>query len=559
MFRICLLLAFFLLCTPQVSGQADSILTLPNEIQYEALWKWYDTYPQSDSTRMKEVLQKMRTDFKNAGADELEAETWWLWYYYLTGRFYAYKDTFADILDAAAKYAINQDWQVQLAELRLHKAFMYLDLGRTVAAFENIMAAQELMRKLGFEKFPRIYSALLLIGNAYMNINDYQRAIPYLREAMTHPPKIHDPIFRMSLMNAIGICYMRLIEYDSAIISYQQAHEAAKEIKHEFWTGLTGGNLGYVHYLKGDMDIALPLLTEDFNISVKHGQIGSAINASLSLASIHLQKGDQGEAEKYIEFFTKHIDRKDDHAMQIFYENLYLLEKLKGNYLQATIYSDSAKVYREKYESQRDKTILERAKLQLEMTRHSDELRHLEMMRKRQLLIRNMLLAFTILGGLIAFLIINRGTLKRKKELELAKAELAHYTSTIREKNELIDSFTDEIEKMRASEQFQNDERMEHLTQLMEASILTEEDWKHFRSMFDKVHPGFFTRLKTKMPDLTPAETRLLALTKLKLATREMASMLGISYESMKKTRQRLRKKINLPEDGSLEEVAELI
>jgi len=559
MLRIILVILFYTCFKIAANGQADSILSLPREIQGESLWNWFRSFPQEDTAHLRSVLLDMRKYFKKAGARDLEAETWWLWYYFITNRYYVYQDTFGDILEVASRYAMKQDWQVQLAEIYFHKGFLYLGINRHVAAFESIMAGQEIMSKVGVEKFPQGYSVLLNIGNAYMQIGDDERAIPYLREAIAHPPKIYDPGFNMSMMNTIGICYMRLMEYDSAIVSYQEAHEAAKKINHEFWIALTGGNLGYVYFLKGDPDRALPLMTEDYNVSLKSNQVGSALNASLSLASLHLGKGQREEAEKYIDFFTKHIDRKDDHAMKIFYENLYWLEKLKGNFQLATFYMDSATVYGKRYESNRDRTILEKAKLQLEMARHTGELQHLEHLRRRQVMLRNMLLVFTLLSGVIVFLIINRNAFRRKKELELAQADLANYTNTIREKNKLIDSFSHEIEMMRASEEHLDNERNGHLAQLMQASILTEEDWKHFRSMFDIVHPGFFTRLKTKMPDLTPAETRLLSLTKLKLATREMASMLGISYESMKKTRQRLRKKINLPEDGSLDEVVEMI
>jgi len=38
-----------------------------------------------------------------------------------------------------------------------------------------------------------------------------------------------------------------------------------------------------------------------------------------------------------------------------------------------------------------------------------------------------------------------------------------------------------------------------------------------------------------------------------------MAAMLGLTYEAIKKSRQRLRKKINLPEEGNLDELVELI
>ena len=85
--------------------------------------------------------------------------------------------------------------------------------------------------------------------------------------------------------------------------------------------------------------------------------------------------------------------------------------------------------------------------------------------------------------------------------------------------------------------------------------FLTEDDWNEFRNLFEKVQVGFFDKLKQRFPDLTPSEQRLLALMKLKLSKREMAGMLGIAPDSIKKTRQRIRKKINVPDDAALEEM----
>jgi hypothetical protein len=129
----------------------------------------------------------------------------------------------------------------------------------------------------------------------------------------------------------------------------------------------------------------------------------------------------------------------------------------------------------------------------------------------------------------------------------------------LREKNELIESFQAEVQALHQQGIQQSDARTEHLNRLINATLLTEEDWREFRQLFDKVYPGFLIRLKDKMPDLNPAEIRLLALTKLQLAPKEMAAMLGIGYEAIRKSRQRLRKKINLPEEGTLDELVGLI
>ena len=80
-----------------------------------------------------------------------------------------------------------------------------------------------------------------------------------------------------------------------------------------------------------------------------------------------------------------------------------------------------------------------------------------------------------------------------------------------------------------------------------------------FGQLFEKVHSGYLYRVKEKIPGLTPAETRLMALVKLQLSTKEMAAVLGISPNSVRSTWSRLRKKLNLPEEGTMEELLEII
>ena len=87
------------------------------------------------------------------------------------------------------------------------------------------------------------------------------------------------------------------------------------------------------------------------------------------------------------------------------------------------------------------------------------------------------------------------------------------------------------------------------------SAILTDEHWEEFRGRFEKVHGGYLLRLRTKLPDLSPAETRFMALAKLQLTNKEMSGILGVSPDSIRMMRHRLRRKLNLDEDGSLEEM----
>jgi DNA-binding CsgD family transcriptional regulator len=72
--------------------------------------------------------------------------------------------------------------------------------------------------------------------------------------------------------------------------------------------------------------------------------------------------------------------------------------------------------------------------------------------------------------------------------------------------------------------------------------------------LFEKTYSGFFTRLKEKANDITLAEQRMAALTRLHLTTRQKAAVLGISPNSVIKTKQRLRDRFDFETDLQVEE-----
>ena len=76
---------------------------------------------------------------------------------------------------------------------------------------------------------------------------------------------------------------------------------------------------------------------------------------------------------------------------------------------------------------------------------------------------------------------------------------------------------------------------------------------KDFDLHFVQMHPDFYQKLLTDFPNLTPNELRLCAFIKSNLSIKEIATINGISVDSVKTARKRLRKSLNLTgEDVSL-------
>jgi len=107
--------------------------------------------------------------------------------------------------------------------------------------------------------------------------------------------------------------------------------------------------------------------------------------------------------------------------------------------------------------------------------------------------------------------------------------------------------------------QILDEKRVKQIEFLSNSTILTDEAWDKFKQLFEQVYPGFIVRLNQHLPNLTPSEIRLLTLTKIKLSTRQMAATLGVSPDTIKKSRHRLRKKMDISQDESLDDIIKLI
>ena len=84
------------------------------------------------------------------------------------------------------------------------------------------------------------------------------------------------------------------------------------------------------------------------------------------------------------------------------------------------------------------------------------------------------------------------------------------------------------------------------LRQSIEQNGSSTKEWEQFRVIFEEVHPTFFAQLQQQFPDVTPNELRLAALLRLNFSSKAMAGLLGISEESVRKARYRLRQKLQL-------------
>jgi len=200
---------------------------------------------------------------------------------------------------------------------------------------------------------------------------------------------------------------------------------------------------------------------------------------------------------------------------------------------------------------------------------------------KNELLKRNWVIAVCILVlSFIIWLWLSQSKRAKRKQAH-TKANLEQLTHTLIEKNRHLSALEEKLSEQELNSVTYNPVLPEILNEntsraenghtgkekltiesqpddfernLYSQHILTPADWSAFKIYFEKAYPGYLFRLRNTFPALSEAEERLFLFIKLKLTNKEAAAILGISVDSVRKTRIRLRKRLELKEDVNLEE-----
>ena len=108
------------------------------------------------------------------------------------------------------------------------------------------------------------------------------------------------------------------------------------------------------------------------------------------------------------------------------------------------------------------------------------------------------------------------------------------------------------LEDIRKGEPELQEKRIKKLIKSIDFNFTLDDDWHEFETVFQQVHSDFFEKLKMLYPKLTPAEVRLCAMIRLNLHSKDMAAIMGISQDSLRIARYRLRKKLGLDKGSNL-------
>lgn len=435
------------------------------------------------------------------------------------------------------------------------------------------LKAYELQKKIGLGHFYFVYTRVFDLSRALYLIQDYRQSIKYGQEFLNiritdfdH----YDPLVYVFQLDILGACYKKLGQLDSATYYYQKMLNhippAIKDdpLKQALWTGIGHGNLGHVQILKGHYDEAQPLIESYLQSSIASGDPLNISMAHNFLGTIqhHRKQYDNALSSWRKAYFFSRQAGSDDYTIQAA-AGIAGVFRLKGQ-------TDSAWKYYELYHQYKDSLAAGMSQLHLSNLKariNFDELQssynRSQASLQKEKTTRNVIMVGIACLALFVLLLYNRRRLKQKlawqlatqkqknteQEIRLAREQIKDFKDHIVEKNNLIATLEAQI-----NEQDQQQNQQAVALNLQQYTLLTDTEWEKFKLEFAKAYPDFLSLIRQKIAQITPAEERLAILIFLQLSTYEIASSLGISKDSVLRSKRRLKQRLQLEDPVTVEE-----
>ena len=444
-------------------------------------------------------------------------------------------------------------------------------------AFEMSFRARRIFEQIGYENIP--IAAQILDGEFFTSyyFEDYRAAIHY--SVLAEKYNTYGTLGVPYILSNRGEAYLRLGDYPNAEKMFLRAMGQAEALGKTPSLGVSSGNYGKTLRLQGKHREALPHLYRDVALNERDIPRNSAATC-LEIAYCLIELDSMRKANAYLNRAERLIaDTKmppdwhwgvygADFFKTLYYEVKSRYYAKTANYDLSLRYKDSLIVLKDTLARRFDDKILLKAEAQQAAENYLRRIEKIEQEKVNALNRRNSIVAAIVAVALLLLYLLNyrRRREKQVQELEKKRAEdllahaneqLAQYVENIKSKNALIEKMSADLADNEAWVPEPADAE-KHIEELRHQVILTEEGWGKFKELFERVYPNFFEHLEAESGVFSPAEIRLLALLKLNLDSKEAAYLLGISTESLRKARYRLRKKVEqLPTTIQLAELIE--
>ena len=410
------------------------------------------------------------------------------------------------------------------------------------------------------------------LGNLYASMGQSEEGIRYMKQALRASEQLPGEHARSTVLLSLSSLYKDRKSYSQALEANRQALALAEKLNSKTLKVLAQKNIAAVYEDRNNYEAAREYLLQSLRLLEEGGSQQQIIETRNLLARNYQATGNYSEsieqAQQALEAATK------SKAFEPGANSLRILAEVyeeTGNFRKGMEMQKRITSFRDSIYSAEQARRIAEMQTRYETEQKEQEIALLREEQAQARLLRNAFAAGLVLILIIGILIYNRQKLMIKKnrtelenrrlkerqleqDLEYKNRELSTHSLHMVQKNETMKELKNSISEIKKMQNGTMSRELQKLENMVDYSFNLDEDWEQFMLYFDEVHSGFFNKLKERFPDLTPNELRLCALAKLNLSVKETATIMGITPDSVKTARYRLRKKLDMETEENLTE-----
>jgi tetratricopeptide (TPR) repeat protein/DNA-binding CsgD family transcriptional regulator len=432
-----------------------------------------------------------------------------------------------------------------------------------------------------------IAQSLCRIGTIYGFQMNLAKAFEYGFKALKTAEEVGDKMTQFSINIYIGEIYQAQSDYSKKLEYLQKALKLANELDDKHLVSDAIGELGCLYYLMA-MD-TLHINEANKNESTKIIYFRKAVMNLEECINLHKEIG-------------------MCHSEMNFLKYLYATYIMLGNYKKALLnYADYHILKDSLFNFEKSKEIgnieanykVEKKEKELQIVKKDNQLK--ELIIQQDETFRSYLIVITILIILLAIGTFNRYRYKKKQnialeekniqlnnankeidrfykekiklqeeahdkesqimmltneklqtDLDLKRKELTALAINLVDKNEYLIKLKEHAEQIGKAKPEEVGPMVRMIIRSININARGDEAWQVFETQFKAIHRGFIEFISSKYPSLTVTETKVCALLKINLSSKEISSLLNLSLRTVEDHRLNIRKKMGLDKDVNL-------
>ncbi|MDT7832221.1 tetratricopeptide repeat protein [Flavobacteriaceae bacterium S356] len=411
------------------------------------------------------------------------------------------------------------------------------------------------------------------IGCVYLSMNNYSAAKLFFEEALQGSQQIHYQKGNADAQGYLGVVHEKQGDYLTALSFQKRSLDIFTNINDQVGIALINENIGSIFEDLQKYDLAHTYFTDAYQI-LKGSDTKEEANVLNNIGDTYRKRHIYTKAKEYTSMSLKLSKQlKDYNLLASAYKDLAKTHALLNDYKNAYISKLASDDFHKKALLNQNADQINTLQVAYASEKQKSQIQLLQEQNKVIKANETLLIVTFACSSIIAIILLIYYSKKRaskaklqtykqrtlqaelakkeieeknlQKDIQLKTTALSRYSLHLSQKNKILADLSSTLKNIANRSNINYEKKIKEITKEIDFNLKQENEWEEFKVFFKDIHPNFVKKLSNiSEENLSPSELKLGILLRLNLSSKEIASILRVTPDSVRVARHRLRKKL---------------